>query len=176
MRKFRTKAIILLFALSLINTACFETEKSESDNNALIMAIVQANNFEIKGSWNLGFYTGGTDGGSAGSSVVTQTSWKEPGSQQLTILEIDIANKRFYYQFSADDAFNPSKYGRMDWATPHTNDCPGGASICFEFCQAVYAENTLADVKSNSIVSDHSNYKTNGCGAASFGWNYAVPQ
>lgn len=173
MRKFRMKAIILLFALSVINSACFETEKSDSDNSAIIAALVQANYFEVSGSWQIGYYSGGADGGVYGTASVTNQSWVEPGNQTLTIVEIDNTNRKLYYRASADDAFNPNKYGRIDWTAIHSNDCPASATRCFEYCQAVFGQDTLAEAKSDTTSTDSSALKTNGCNG--FGWNYAIP-
>ncbi|PKA17524.1 hypothetical protein [Leptospira haakeii] len=173
MRKFRTKAIILLFALSLINTACFETEKSESDNSAIIAALIQANYIEVGGSWQIGYYSGGSDGGVFGTAAITAQSWIEQGMQKLTIVEIDNANRKLYYQASADDSSNPSKYGRIDWTAIHSNSCPSSASRCFEYCQIVYGKNTLAEAKSDPATSNPSAIKTNGCNG--FGYNYMIP-
>ncbi|MEI1277558.1 hypothetical protein V6Z05_04470 [Leptospira venezuelensis] len=173
MRKIRTKAIILLFALSLINTACFETEKSESDNTAILAAIIQANYIEIAGSWQVGFYSGGSDGGVYDTAAITAKSWIEQGGQKLTVVEVDNTNRKLYYRSSADDAFNPNKYGRIDWTAIHSNSCPSSAARCFEYCQAVFGKNTLAEAKSDATTTDSSNFKSAGC--SGFGWNYMIP-
>ncbi len=173
MSKFKIKAMVLLIVLSFVNTGCFDDGKSNSDTSTLIMAIAQANALEIQGNWQIGFYSGGSDGGTYGTAAVSTTLWNEPGNQKLTILETDSSGRHFYYLSSATDPFNPNTYGRFDWNAVHSNDCPGGASICFEYCQAVFGKSTLAEAKNDATVSDSSNFKSSGCGG--FGWNYAIP-
>lgn len=99
---------------------------------------------EVLGTWSSNF---------GGDVVITETTWT--GYSANAILEFNNETNQLYFQHSADDDYNPSKFGRIDWTEP--------ANSAFYYCMIVYGQDTLEDAKNNSATTDASDPETSGC-------------
>ncbi len=158
------KLPLLLLLIPTMAVTCIQggsSDKNEDATNLALAALLQQMlTLEINGVWDTNF-----------SSVLTVTadSWSEVssfGTDSRSIKEFTNQDNTLIYQQSSDDAYNPSKYGRVRWTEPANN--------VFYYCTEVYGKTTIDEVKADTTRADESDPANSGCGG--FSWTKATAQ
>ncbi|RHX87894.1 LIC13354 family exoprotein [Leptospira stimsonii] len=166
----------LITALLLVGTVnCFETKSEDKNDENLFLSAILLNNFEIAGNWT--FYNGTKDypGGAftdvgtkaQGTYSITNTLITQKnndngfgGSQLIgNIVEINLAKKVIYVQFTQDSSFSKGKFSWYRW----TSD--GSYLYLCQDLTGVNNQNTLEQAKADDLDTYSNTKNLNaGCG------------
>jgi len=144
----------LIFLIFFYLGACEDLKDNnneiEINNNQNINPNNNGKDLEISGTWE-----------DFGNKTIFDNENFNTAYGQSSIVEYDNSGNTFFYQMSADDQYNPGKYGKLVW-TEIENDS-------FYYCLIAYGKETLEEAKDDTATADSSNPDTGGCGG--FAWS-----